>query len=254
MFQDTRPVPLDGYDDEDPQLAEFRVSDPTEVRALLRSLLNQTVPLNLSASDGSGYRTTLWTIDAEGGRVMFTADMMDPNVHNIIEADEAVAVAYLDKIKLQWDVVDLMLVQGQRASVLQARMPRELFRFQRRNAFRVRTIERTQPTATMRHPGLPDMTLQLRVLDVSIGGCALLMPGNAPMMPAGVLVGGVRLTLDSETSFDTSLMVHHVTSTGAENGSVRLGCGIVGLVGNAERALQRYIDQTQKRRRMMALD
>ena len=142
----------------------------------------------------------------------------------------------------------------QRASVLQARLPRELFRFQRRNAFRVRTIERTQPTATLRHPGLPDMTLALRVLDVSIGGCALLMPGNVPQMPAGVTLGTVRLTLDAETSFDASLVVHHVTSTGAENGSVRLGCGLVGLSGASERSLQRYIDQTQKRRRMMALD
>jgi len=254
MFQDTRPVPFDGLDDDDPLLSEFRVADPSEVRAILRSLLNQTTPLNISASDGSGYRTTIWTLDHEGGRLMFTADIMDPNVHNLIEADEAVAVAYLDKIKVQFDVVDLMLVQGQRASVLQARLPREVFRFQRRNAFRVRTIERTQPTAHLRHPAVPDMSLALRVLDVSIGGCALLMPGNAPQMPAGVLVGGVRLTLDPETSFETSLMVHHVTSTGAENNSVRLGCGIVGLSGTAERSLQRYIDQTQKRRRMMALD
>jgi hypothetical protein len=35
---------------------------------------------------------------------------------------------------------------------------------------------------------------------------------------------------------------------------VRLGCGIVGVQGTAERALQKYIDQTQKRRRLMALD
>ena len=46
-------------------------------------------------------------------------------------------------------------------------------------------------------------------------------------------------------------MLHHVTSTGAENGSVRLGCEIVGMNPTAQRALQVYIDQTQKRRRLM---
>ena len=253
MFQDTRPVSFD-VDDDDPSLAEFRVQGHADIRSILRSLMHQAAPINLSGSDGSGYRSTLWTLDHDAGRVMFTADIMDPNLHNLIEADEAVAVAYLDKIKVQFDLLDLMLVQGARASVLQARMPREVFRFQRRNAFRVRTIDRTQPTATFRHPSLPDMTLSLRVLDVSIGGCALLVPGDVPALPAGVLVGHVHLALDGETTFDTAMMVHHVTSTGAENGSVRIGCGLVGLSGSAERSLQRYIDQTQKRRRLMSLD
>ena len=38
----------------------------------------------------------------------------------------------------------------------------------------------------------------------------------------------------------------------AENGSVRLGCEIVGMNPMAQRALQVYSDQTQKRRRMMS--
>ena len=58
-------------------------------------------------------------------------------MHDIIEADECVAVAWIDSVKVQFDVSDLMLVQGSKASVLQARLPRELFRFQRRNLFRV---------------------------------------------------------------------------------------------------------------------
>ena len=96
------------------------------------------------------------------------------------------------------------------------------------------------------------MRLDLRVLDVSIGGCALLQPGNVPALQPGVVIMGVRLSLDAETQVDAALMLHHVTSTGAENGSVRLGCEIVGLAPMAQRALQVYIDQTQKRRRLMS--
>jgi flagellar brake protein len=215
-------------------------------------LMDDVVPLNLSASDGSAYTTMLWTIDPAGGRISFTADMMAPAVHDIVEADECVAVAYLDRVKVQFDVTDLVVVQGHKSSVLQARLPPEVFRFQRRNTFRVRTIERTSPTASFRHPGIPDMSLALRVLDVSIGGCALLQPANVPALQPGVVVKGVRLALDAETRIDAGLMLHHVTSTGAENGSVRLGCEIVGMDPTAQRALQVYIDQTQKRRRMMA--
>jgi len=175
-------------------------------------------------------------------------------VHDIVEADECVAVAYLDRVKVQFDVHDLLLVQGHKASVLQARLPRELFRFQRRNTFRVRTIERTAPTASFRHPGIPDMSLALRVLDVSIGGCALLQPVNVPNLQPGAVIKGVRLSLDAETQIDAGLMLHHVTSTGAENGSVRLGCEVVNMNPVSQRVLQKYIDHTQKRRRMMALD
>jgi c-di-GMP-binding flagellar brake protein YcgR len=253
MFEDTRPAQLDAMGDDD-RLASFRVTDAAEIRALLKSLMDQVVPLNLSASDGSAYTTTLWTVDSAAGRVAFTADTMAHAVHDIVEADECVAVAYLDRIKLQFDVSDLVLVQGPKASVLQARLPREMFRFQRRNAYRVRTLERTAPTASFRHPAIPEMNVALRVLDVSVGGCALLLPSDVPPLQPGVTIRGVRLSLDAETQLDGALVLHHVTSTGAENGSVRLGCGIAGLAGGAERALQKYIDQTQKRRRMMALD
>ncbi len=251
MFEDTRPAPLDAMGSDD-FLAEFRVTAPGEIRALLKQLMDDAVPLNLSASDGSAYTTMLWTVDPASGRISFTADMMAPAVHDIVEADECACVAYLDRIKLQFDVSDLVLVQGHKASVLQARLPHEMFRFQRRNTFRVRTIERTSPTAAFRHPAIPDMSLALRVLDVSIGGCALLQPSNVPTLQPGAVIKGVRLSLDAETQIDAGLMLHHVTSTGAENGSVRLGCEIVGMSPLAQRALQLYIDQTQKRRRLMS--
>jgi len=253
MFEDTRPAPLDAMGSDD-VLAEFRLCDATAIRALLKQLMDDVVPLNLSASDGSAYTTTLWTVDPASSRISFTADMMVHAVHDIVEAEECAAVAYLDRIKVQFDVSDLVLVQGHKASVLQARLPREMFRFQRRNTFRVRTIERTAPMASFRHPAIPDMQLALRVLDVSIGGCALLQPANVPHLQPGAVIRGVRLSLDAETQVDAGLMLHHVTSTGAENGSVKLGCEIVGMAPSAQRALQLYIDRTQKRRRTMSIE
>ena len=76
MFEDTRPAAL-GPDDD---LAEFRVTAPGEIRALLKQLMDDVVPLNLSASDGSAYTTTLWTLDPAAGRLSFTADMNTPAV------------------------------------------------------------------------------------------------------------------------------------------------------------------------------
>jgi c-di-GMP-binding flagellar brake protein YcgR len=253
MFQDTQPATLDAGGDPSAFNA-FRVRDPAEVKALLRSLMDRSVTVNLNGSDGSAYATTLWTIDPAQGRLAFTADLMAPAVHRLVEADEAVAVGYLDQIKLQFDVADRMLVHGHQSCVLQAAMPREIFRFQRRNAFRVRPLERSAPTAHFRHPAIPDMTLELRVLDLSVGGCALFMPADMPMFEPGVQINDAVIELDAGTLLRGTLVVHHVTSIQPQARGVRLGCELAHLDPEATRLLQRYIDQTQKRRRMLSLD
>lgn len=253
MYSDTRPADLDGLGSPD-ALAAFRVREGVEVRALLKSLMDRTVTINLNGSDGSAYATTLWTIDAQGGRLAFTADLMKPEVHRLVEADEAVAVGYLDQVKLQFEVADRMLVHGRNSCVLQAAMPRELYRFQRRNAYRVRTIERSAPTARFRHPAIPDMMLELRLLDVSVGGCALFMPGDMPLVDPGVMINHAVIELDATTTLHGSLVVHHVTSIQPQARGVRLGCELLQLPPEDARALQRYIDQTQKRRRLLSLD
>ena len=253
MSSETRPASLDALGPPG-ALDAFRVDDTAEVRSLLKSLMDRGVTINLNGSDGSSYATTLWAIDSAHSKLAFTAELMAPAVHSLVEADEAVAVGYLDQIKLQFEVSDRMLVHGHQHCVLQAALPRELFRFQRRNAFRVRTLERSAPTARFRHPAIPDMVLELRVLDVSVGGCALFMPSDMPMVEPGVNINDCVIELDAGTLLRGTLVVHHVTSIQPQARGVRLGCELLQLDPEATRMLQRYIDQTQKRRRMMSLD
>lgn len=252
MFSDTRPAPLDSPGAS--SLTAFRIGDAVEIRALLKSLMERGTLINLCAADGSAYGTTLWSLDTQHGKLAFSVDMMAPAVQRLVEAEDAMAVAYLDQIKIQFDVADRVLVHGPRTCVLQATLPRELYRFQRRASYRVRTLERSAPTATFRHPQLPDMRLDLRVLDVSIGGCALFLPSDVPVVEPGLVIKGVRVALDADTQFIAQLHIAHVTAIHPQARGVRLGCELQGLNAEASRALQRYIDATQKRRRMLSLD
>jgi c-di-GMP-binding flagellar brake protein YcgR len=128
-----------------------------------------------------------------------------------------------------------------------------MFRFQRRNAFRVRPLMRSAPTAKLRHPDMPDTEFSLRVIDISIGGCALFLPDDVPMMNAGVVIGGVRMELDEDTKLDVNLRLQHVTSLNSEARGLRLGLEFVRPGGDTLRSLQRFIDLTQKRGKLMAL-
>jgi c-di-GMP-binding flagellar brake protein YcgR len=247
MFSDTRPAPLDGLDD-------FRIAGTAEVRALIKSLQDRNVALSISASNGAQCSATIWSMDTAHHKLALSVDNHSPAVQQVIEADEAVAVGYLDQVKLQFDVADRLLVRSGHHAVMQASVPHEMFRFQRRASFRVRTLERSQPTASFRHPQMPEMRLDLRVLDVSLGGCALFLPLSMPGVQPGIRIQGVSLTLDTDTQFVTSLVLHHVTSIQPQITGVRLGCEFGSLAPADSRLLQRYIDNTQKRRRMLALD
>ena len=135
---ETQPAPLDALVGAEGGLNQFRVAAPLEIASLLRELCDGNVPLNLNANDGSVYTTTLWTLDTDRGSIGFCADVADTRLQSLLECEEAVVVGYLNNVKLQFDVSNLVLVRGSRANVLSCMLPREMFRFQRRGSFRVR--------------------------------------------------------------------------------------------------------------------
>jgi flagellar brake protein len=251
MFADTRPAALDAAGGADPY-AEFRVGHPQERLALLRQLRDGQLPVILNGPDGGAYTTTLWSLDEHAGRVHFDAAGEPPALQRLLEADEAVAVAYMDSVKLQFELHDLVLLRGASSCSLQCTLPQQVWRFQRRQAYRVRTPAAAAPVARLRHPAIPDMQLALRVLDLSIGGCALWCPRDLPPLEPGTRLAEVQIELDVTTRFSLGLQLQHVTAIGISDTGQRLGCEWIKLPPPAERVLQRWIDQAQKRRRLLA--
>ena len=251
---DTLPMPLDALGAAPGGIDEFRVNAPGEIATLLRRLYDANVELHLHARNDVSVAATLWTTDAGRGSIGFAVvDPADPALNPLLESDEVIAVGYLDSVKIQFELSRLMLVRGARASVLSAGYPPEVFRFQRRSGYRVRPLLRGQPIARLRHTPIADMQLALRVLDVSIGGCALLLPDDVPRLQVGGLINQVEIELDADTRFHVDLRLQHVTSLNGDGHGVRLGCEFVRVDAAAQRALQRFIDLTQKRGKLLSL-
>jgi c-di-GMP-binding flagellar brake protein YcgR len=227
-------------------LDDFRITSAVEIQSFMQRLVEGRTLVTLSGPGGHSYTTMMWSSDPARGVVCFSAEDGDSRLQALLESDEIVAVAYLDNIKIQFDLDGVVEVSGQQHA-LNARFPKELFRFQRRAAFRVRPFETRSPTARFRHPAIPDMSLSLRVLDVSLSGIALFLPDNVPMIAAGVKIGQCQLELDDDTHLQVGLIIHHVTAIHPETQGVRLGCELIDTDGH-DRPLQYYINQTQKRR------
>ena len=244
-------------------LEDFRIASAREILATLRQLQQGNVRLHLNGRAGHSLPVTVWSVDDEhiGFSIDIDVGATDASLIALLEGDAVVAVGCVESVKLQFEAHAMVLVHGARASVLRCARPREMFRFQRRGAFRVQPLARNTPVATLRHgadaqrPSSATNTaaaIALRVLDVSIGGCALLLPAKLPEIAAGSVIRQVEVTLDADTRFQVDLRLQHATSLSTESGGVRLGCEFVNADAATLRALQRFIDQTQKRSRLLA--
>ena len=232
---------------------DYRITSPVEVDDYLKRLLNANALMTLSGPGGTSYTTMLWAVDSTRGIVCFSAETGDTRLQALLETEEVVAVGYLDSIKLQFDLEGVVQVHGNGTVALNAQYPRTLYRFQRRSSFRVKPLVSSTPVAHMRHPALPDMKLDLRVLDISLGGVALFLPHNVPMVSPGVKIGQCFLDLDSDTRLEIGLLIHHVSVINPESQGARLGCELINMNGATERALQQYVNQTEKRRLALAM-
>ena len=232
--------------------APFRVAERSAQRALLQQLQDGGVAVALSAPQGDVISSRLGAFDVAQAQLSFSTDGDSLQLRQLASGDEAVAVAFLDRVKLQFDLSGLVLVHGAGRCTLRARWPESIYRFQRRAAFRIATLDRRTPQARFRHPSIPDMRLALRIVDLSVGGCALLLPPDVPELQPGSLLSAVQVAVDADTAFDATLRLMHVSATPGGSHGTRLGCEFVGLDAAAQRALQRCIDHTQQRRRMLA--
>ena len=232
---------------------DYRVTDVGERLALLTELRDRATPVLMHAPDGHALRTTLWVVDAAAGRLAFAvaaAELAAPYLTPLLGADEVSAIAHPGHVKLQFDLSGLVLVRGHASAVLQAALPDEILRIQRRETFRVFPPV-TAPVAYLRHPAIPDMSLALRVLDLSLGGCALRLPDDVPALAPGTRIGGVTVELDLNTRLRVDLSLQHLTHLGTGGaGGARVGCEWQLLRPEDERVLQRWIDHAQVRQRM----
>ncbi len=246
-------MPLDSLAAQHGGLREFRVDARIEIRNLMRSLQDSAARVHLNADNGTVYTTTVWTVDSQMETVNFAAEGDEQGLNGIVESMECVAVAYLDNVKLQFDVSQITLVRGSQSATLRSPFPQLIYRFQRRSAFRVKTGLRTGTRARVRLPHLPDVATELRLIDISLGGCALLLPHDLPKLEAGTQLQRVVIDLDPMTRLEAGLRVQHVSTLGPEAPGLRLGCAFQSLSGDAARILQRYLDQSQRQRRLMNL-
>ncbi len=244
-------MPMDNVRSAATGLDEFRVDTGAEIEALLRQLQGQRVLVTLSTPEGDSLMAPLSTVQTGHGGLCFVVRGDEPALPALQSCDEVLAMAYLDSIRLEFELGPMLLVKDVQQTTLRAPLPPLLYRFQRRQAFRVQPLGSNYPRVRLLHPQWPEMPLQLRVLDLSVSGLALQLPHDVPEIAAGQRLAGAQVELDRDSRFETTLKVQHAAEGALPGAARRLGCAFDGLPAGAERELQNFIDLTQKRQRLL---
>jgi len=228
---------------------ELRVASTAEITAYLQQLQREGAGLLLAGPQGQSLSSHIVALDADADLIGLKIGTDPEGISQaLVVQGEITAVAYLGTIKLQFEIEAPVLVSGEQGTVLRGTLPTRLYRFQRRQSFRVQPAGSAYPRVVM--PGHA-----LRVLDISVGGLALALPPDLPVLAPGRIAESLVLELDRISALRITLLPHHASPiSGDAGGTLQLGCSFVELDAHAARSLQVYVDQTQKRRRLLKLD
>ncbi len=251
-FLDTQPAPIDSLDMAGPW-AKFRVHDPRRQIATLREICRNDKPLTLGAPGGPSIAVSLWSVDDHAAKLHFKVGEGVANPLEITRQPDLWAAAYLDDAKVQFALPSVMLSNEGGTSVLVADAPKLMYHLPRRRAVRVKRDHDKAPTVRFRHPLSPEITTELRVLDISISGCALWRPdGVMPLLP-GMELRRVEVELDDHTIVFSDLGVQHATTVTGPNPGARVGCAWRGMPAPAQERLRSWIQGGRRRRELISL-
>lgn len=234
---------------------EHRIDEPVEVVSVLQRLLDDRALINVSVSPTVSITTMLWWVDSSRGHIGFSVDADQIGLQQIAAAERALSVAHLENERLQFLIEDMELIHEPQGLALRCSLPAIIVRLQRRKSFRVKTSGFDAPSLRFRMPDKSGGVIVGKVLDISVGGCAVLLPPDAPPFEPGTLFESSRVDLEPANRFVTAFEVRrcslHETTDGRIMGLI-LGICWRRLSPESEHLLQRYVNRQQLRVRPQA--
>lgn len=226
---------------ESPELERFWLYSHFEIDALVSRLCEQRLPLNVFwGSDADFAVTQIMKVDAVRNEIHF--DMPNhPQQQRLLDAEEIVCVAFIDNIKLQFGIVAPRRSTAAGFPSFVASFPERVLRLQRREYFRVRIPESMSASCLV--PFGPDRAQyeSLRVLDLSVGGLAMLAYPRHFEVHANE-VSRCYLDLPGVGTVAVAMRIVHVDNRAGDAGR-RCGCEFVDLSPQARVMLQRYVNR-----------
>jgi len=236
---DTTPFP----EPESPEQEPFWLYSRIEIVALLSRLCSASVPMTVYWGRDGECAVTM-VLEVDDARDQLKLDM--PGVQRlqacVLAAGELVCVTFIDAIKVQFQVRSAQATMCGSHAAFQVALPERVLRLQRREYFRVRTPDSLSASCLVPYAGDQDKYESLRVLDLSVGGMAMLAYPRHFAPNEGSIIDRCFLDLPGVSTVTVRVRVAHV-EIAADGASRRCGCEFVDLSPHARMMLQRYVQR-----------
>lgn len=226
-------------------IREFRVEGVTAIRGLMRDLQRKKALIALYAADDhdSFFVTQLLGFDDHCVEFDFVTDQH--RRRTITASPGAVVVAFLDQVKLQFEVDAITEVALATGPALRCPMPGRVYRIQRRDAYRVRPLGSDAAVVFVPRSGRDQAR---RVMDFSVTGVAIALPPGETVPEPGTRWDRCRLEFAGRAPIPCDLVVRHVSGgLQAEAGARRIGCEFSAPPPDVARAIQLTVLDTETR-------
>lgn len=237
------------------ELEQYIVYSRVEIAAMLRRLSESNVPINAYHDGIDGLAVTEILEVLPDDEAVIIDPPADPESASALQAAEHITfVAFVDNVKMQFAAHGLDAARWNARPAFRIALPESVLRLQRREFFRVRPpvtkpatclipydLEQscvpTQPLAKQHYESL-------RVLDLSVGGLAMLACPKAVILPRGERIEGCYLDLPGVGSVNLSVIVRNLDPEAGDE-TRRLGCEFADLSPASRMALQRYVNRVE---------
>ncbi len=228
---------------------EYLVSNAREILSILQTVVQRKSRVALYYNEGNSMVLTLiLAIDENGVWVDAASNPLD-NRH-IERSKRVIFVTTHNQAKVQFISGDVVLGTYEGAPAFSMTLPKKLLRLQRRDYYRLVTPETNALKCVIRPvPGETSVQHEVTVMDISIGGVALVCEASGVELRPGMVYEHCEIELPEIGRVKASIEVKNAFEITDHNGKVkrRAGCVFVKPDGRTTMLLQRYVAQMQQR-------
>lgn len=236
-------------------LEQYLLRGSRQVRQLLQDLICARSLISVHLIPGGlSFLSTLLTFSEDEDWIFLDASPNETIHRRALESERMLCVTQLNKIRIQFHLVNGTEVPIEGHATIAAPLPEEILRLQRRDAFRLQVplsheLRCILPTLQHKHGELETRrrTLEAPVIDISAGGLSLEIPLTKVTPTVGDQINGCHLKLPGDLIGINLEVRNHgrrILNDGKE--VLRLGCSFIALPVQAANQIQRYIYQTER--------
>jgi c-di-GMP-binding flagellar brake protein YcgR len=231
------------------ELEKFTTNNRREILFYLHQLINDGERISVIFHEGSETVLTV-LLDVAEAENMLIFDWGGSEISNrkLMQSDRNFFVCSPHGVKNQFMTGPIYETIYKKRPAFSTRLPDHYTRLQRREFFRMVLPMTRRPPCIIRREEGP--TMQLSVVDISIGGIAAELPGGKLPFENGQVLPRARIELKGIGTLEVDLEVRN-SSEVQRGGKVsgRIGCQFAKLSHTMEHQLQRFITDVQREER-----